>query len=76
MAYLESEYAKSLEEFKHKELREALEKARKQWTAEELSHREEIVKVKKKELYWFYVGISLMISTCCTLYHKKCNRKC
>ena len=45
MGYLESEYAKSLEEFKHKTLREALEQSRKQWTAEELSHREEIVKV-------------------------------
>lgn len=45
MAYLETEYTKNLEEFKHKTLREALEQARKQWTTEELSHREEIVKV-------------------------------
>ena len=45
MAYLESEYTKNLEEFKQKTLKEALEQARKQWTTEELSHREEIVKV-------------------------------
>ena len=45
MAYLESEYNKNLEEFKHKTLRDALEQARKQWTTEELSHREEILKV-------------------------------
>lgn len=45
MAYLESEYTKSLEEFKQKTLKEAIEQARKQWTTEELSHREEIVKV-------------------------------
>ena len=45
MAYLESEYTKNLEEFKHKTLRDALEQARKQWTTEELSHREEILKV-------------------------------
>ena len=48
MAYLESEYTKRMEEFKHTELKEALEKARQQWTAEELSRREEIVKVKRK----------------------------
>lgn len=48
MAYLESEYTKRMEEFKNTELREALEKARQQWTAEELSRREEIVKVKRK----------------------------
>ena len=47
MAYLESEYTKSLEEFKQKTLKEALEQARKQWTTEELSHREEIVKVSR-----------------------------
>ena len=47
MAYLESEYAKSMDEFKHKELRETLEQARKQWTAEQLSHREEIVQVQE-----------------------------
>ena len=47
MAYLESEYTKSLEEFKQKTLNEALEQARKQWTTEELLHREEIIKVRK-----------------------------
>ena len=48
MAYLESEYTKRMEEFKNTELREALGKARQQWTAEELSRREEIVKVRRK----------------------------
>lgn len=52
MAYLESEYTKSLEEFKDKTLTEALEQARKQWTTEELSHREEIVKVGGMICYW------------------------
>lgn len=56
MAYLESEYTKRMEEFKHTELKEALEKARQQWTAEELSRREEIVKVKRKlSMFALYV---------------------
>ena len=56
MAYLESEYSKRMEEFKHTELKEALEKARQQWTAEELSRREEIVKVKRKlSMFALYV---------------------
>lgn len=45
VAYLEAEYAKSLDEFKSKELKETLDQAREQWTAEELSYREEIVEV-------------------------------
>lgn len=56
MAYLESEYTKRMEVFKHTELKEALEKARQQWTAEELSRREEIVKVKRKlSMFALYV---------------------
>lgn len=65
MAYLESEYTKRMEEFKHTELKEALEKARQQWTAEELSRREEIVKVKGNFLcslcMYCYVPLTLFL---------------
>lgn len=62
MAYLESEYTKRMEEFKHTELKEALEKARQQWTAEELSRREEIVKVKRKlSMFALYCYVPLAL---------------
>ena len=47
IAYLESQYAKGLEEFKRKELRLALEEARKQWTAEQRSNLEDAVHVRR-----------------------------
>lgn len=66
MAYLESEYTKSLEEFKQKTLNEALEQARKQWTTEELLHRENIVKVSLTiwELFVNQRGASLTLQSC------------
>lgn len=45
IAYMESQYAKELEEFKHKELRTVLSEAREQWEKEQESEFEDIVKV-------------------------------
>lgn len=70
ISYMESQYAKSLEEFKHKELRSVLAEARTEWEKEQESEVEEIVKVDNIiiDCLYFYSLSILPIRVCMYLY--------